>query len=161
LARTGASRKSLPSPCLRGSARATIDAAGRLKLPAPLRRAIEEGFGRELYLTSLEGDRVWVFPLPVWQERERRVLALGSLPRAVSKFLERTSYYGAESAIDAQGRVLVPPLLRSEAAMDGEVAVLGALDHLVVFNGARLRARLAAEPLLDDDRRVLGELGLA
>jgi MraZ protein len=145
---------------LRGNALATIDDSGRLKLPADFRRAIEETWGRALYLTSLEGECLWVYPLPIWTRKEALLLGRSSQLKAVAKFLARVSYYGAEVELDRQGRVLVPNPVRTAAGIDGEVAVLGALDHLVVWNNAAFKSRLEAEPITDEDRRVLADLGV-
>lgn len=147
-------------PLLRGSAFATVDDAGRLKLPAGFRRTIESSQGKSLFVTSLDGDCLLVYPLATWEERERRLLGLSSEHPAVSKFLARVSYYGGEVDIDGQGRILIPANVRASARMEGEVAVLGKLQHLEVWNNAAFRARLEAAPFTEDDHRALAELGL-
>ena len=147
------------TPSLRGNALATIDERGRLKLPAGFRRVVETNYGGELFLTSARGDSMWLYPLSVWEEKERRLLTAPSRPPAVTRFLERVNYFGAEAELDGQGRVLVPPVLRKSARIDGEVAVLGALDHLDVWNNQVFQERLAREPFSDDDQQVLAELG--
>src|SRR5438477_8401824 len=68
----------LPAVLLRGNSLATVDDSGRLKLPAGFRRLIDEALGPRLYLTSLLGDSLWVYPLGVWQEKEKRILGLSS-----------------------------------------------------------------------------------
>ena len=52
---------------LRGNYTARIDAKGRLKVPTPFRRLIEEKHGSEFYITSLSGDNVRIYPLPEWE----------------------------------------------------------------------------------------------
>ena len=145
---------------LRGNALSTIDDHGRLKLPAGFRRGVAEGYGPRLYLTSLEGDSMWIYPLAVWEIKERRLLELSRQHPSVAKFMTRVSYYGAETDLDGQGRFVVPPLLRANAQIEGEVAVLGALDHLEVWNNELFRRRLEREPFTADDHRALAELGL-
>ena len=61
---------------------------------------------------------------------------------------------------DAQGRVVVPALVRTSAGIEGEVAVLGALDHLEVWSNARFLAQLDRDPFTDDDQRALAALGI-
>ena len=157
----GASSRAGRAPSvLRGNALATLDDDGRLKLPAGFRRTIEETHGRALYLSSLLGDSLWVYPLAVWQQKERRLLSLSNQHPAVSKFLARTSYFGAEAELDAQGRVVVPAVTRASAKMSGEVAVLGALDHLEVWSHDKLQAKLASEPFTTEDFQALAVLGL-
>src|SRR6202045_4642353 len=57
----------------RGSAPAKIDDKGRLKIPTDFRRAIEERYGPDLFVTSIAGDSALLYPLPVWEEIEARL----------------------------------------------------------------------------------------
>ena len=50
---------------LRGNAPATIDEKGRLKIPSIFRADIDESWGSDFYVTSLSGESVLVYPLPV------------------------------------------------------------------------------------------------
>ena len=58
--------------------------------------------------------------------------------RAKTKFLERVNYYGQDATIDAQGRVLVPQILRDAAKLPADVVVTGNIDHLVVSDRGAL-----------------------
>jgi len=76
------------------------------------------------------------------------------------QFLETTAYFGSEVEPDAQGRFVIPPILREAAQLTGEVAVLGQMDHLALWNKAGFQRRLAAEPLGSDDLAQLADLGI-
>ena len=97
---------------LRGNYTARIDSKGRLKVPGLFRRYVEEKFGSSLYLTSLTGECVRISPMPEWEAIEQRLSLLPSMDPARRKFLDRTNYYGQQSTMDTQGRVLIHPLLR-------------------------------------------------
>ena len=144
----------------RGSSPATVDAKGRLKIPTEHRRILEEMYGRGLFITSVRGDSALVYPMPVWEAHEERLLALPAADRVRDRYLERVNYYGQQVRLDAQGRSLIPQILREAAQMQGEVVVTGRLDHLVVWNHSRIAERLAAEPFTDDDFAVLAERGI-
>lgn len=144
----------------RGSASAKIDDKGRLKIPTQFRRYLEDRYGREVFVTSVLGDSVLVYPLAVWEEIELRLAGLPSTDRARRRFLERVAYYGSQGQLDAQGRVLVPQLLRDGAEMKGEVVVSGRLDHLEVWNHARLQERFSEQPFTDADFESLSERGI-
>ena len=101
---------------LRGNYTARIDSKGRLKVPTLFRRHVEEKYGAALYVTSLTGDCVRIYPMPEWEAIEQRLSLLPSMDPARRKFLDRTNYYGQQSAMDTQGRVLIHPLLRKSAA---------------------------------------------
>ena len=139
----------------RGSAPAKIDDRGRLKVPTDFRRALEEAYGADVFVTSVHGDSTLLYPLAVWDDIEQQ---LSRLPRTLSakrRFLERVSYYGQQGKLDSQGRIVIPPLLRDSARMVGEVVVLGMQDHLEVWNRELFERRLQAEPMTDEDLDAL------
>ena len=143
----------------RGSASATVDDRGRLKIPTDFRRQLEERWGSEVFITSPSAESTRIYPLPVWEALETRLLAMPSTDRARNRFLERVNYYGQQTRLDPQGRVLIPQPLRERAAMSGEVVVAGRIDYLEVGNHERFAARLDAEPLTDEDLQALSERG--
>ena len=139
---------------------ATIDDKGRLKVPTDFRRALEERFGAEFFITSVAGDHALVYPLPVWEEIESRLAALPATDRIKERYLERVSYFGQQSRLDGQGRLLVPTILRSSASMSGEVVVSARIDHLVVWNRERFEKRLTAHPFPDEDSSQMSGRGM-
>src|SRR5918999_2808579 len=110
---------------LRGNYTARIDAKGRLKVPTPFRRLIEEKHGGEFYITSLTGENVRIYPLAEWESIEQRLSLLPSMDPARRKFLDRTNYYGQQATVDGQGRGVIYPLLREALGGVGGVAGLG------------------------------------
>jgi len=144
---------------LRGSFTAKIDDKSRLKIPRDFLTAIEQQYGREMFVTSLDGVCAHIYPMPVWVEIERQLGAQGLVrDPEVDRFFKHTSFYGQVAEIDNQGRLLMHPRLREKAAMAGDVDVVGSFDHLEVWNLERLSADLAASPFTDDDRRVVAGL---
>ncbi len=146
---------------LRGSYSAKIDGKGRLKIPNAFRALVEDQHGATgLYLTSLSGDSVRLYPMSVWMAVEQRISKMPSTHPARLKFLDRVNYYGQASEFDQQGRVLIPPKLRDLAGMTGEVDVIGQVDYLDVWNHERFLAKLQREAFTDDDARALAEFGI-
>ena len=139
----------------RGSAPAKIDDRGRLKVPTDFRRALEETYGVDVFVTSIEGDSTLLYPLQIWEDIEQQLARLPRTNSSKRRFLERVSYFGQQGALDAQGRIVIPPLLRTSARMVGEVVVLGMQDHLQVWNRELFERRLAAEPITDEDLDAL------
>ncbi|HXG58682.1 MAG TPA: division/cell wall cluster transcriptional repressor MraZ [Thermoanaerobaculia bacterium] len=140
---------------LMGHAPAKIDEKGRLKVPAGFRKIIEDRYGPDCFITSTDGARALVYPLPVWFDFQARLQKVPSTSLARIKMLERVNYFGQVSTIDAQGRVLVPAVLRSVAGIADDVVVLGNQDHLVVWNEERIQKRLAEAPLTVEDFKEL------
>ena len=145
---------------LRGNHPARIDDKGRLKVPNGFRAIVEQQWGAELFVTSLSGDHVWIYPMAVWLEIERKLAGVPSTSPAKLRFLNRVNFYGQAVTMDRQGRVLLPQLLRASAAMAGEVSVLGLQNHLAVWNQKRLDERFKKEPFTEEDGRVLSEYGI-
>jgi MraZ protein len=145
---------------LRGNYTAKIDDKGRLKIPNAFRALVQEQHGTDLYVTSLRGDSVRIYPMPVWLELEQRLARVPSTDPARNRFLDRMNYFGQVSEFDGQGRVLIPPRLRESASMSGDVDVLGQISYLDVWNHERLAARMHSDPYTDDDAKRLAEFGI-
>jgi MraZ protein len=145
---------------LRGNHPARVDDKGRLKIPNGFRSAIESQYGPELFVTSLTGDYVRLYPMAVWLEIERKLAQVPSTNPSKLRFLERVNFFGQVVAMDKQGRVVLPQILRESAAMAGEVSVLGQQNHLDVWNQKRLLERLKKEPFTEEDGRALSEFGI-
>lgn len=145
---------------LRGNHTAKIDDKGRLKIPTTFRNLIESEHGTDVFVTSLSGEDVRLYPMPVWLKLEEKLGRMPSTHPARLRFLDRINYFGQTAAIDNQGRVIIHPRLRDSAAMDGEVDVLGQVDYLTVWNHDRFVTKLQREPFTDDDARALAEFGI-
>jgi len=146
---------------LRGNHPARIDEKGRIKVPNGFRTLVEAQYGAELFVTSVTGEYVRLYPLPVWLEIERKLAAVPSTNPSNLRFLDRVNFFGQAVAMDKQGRVLIPQVLRETAAMAGEVSVLGLQNHMAVWNRRRLEERLfKKEPFTDEDGRALSEFGI-
>ncbi len=145
---------------LRGNYAAKIDDKGRLKIPNAFRALVEKAHGSELFVTSLTGEYVRIFPMPVWVALEEKLARAPSTHPARLKYFDRVNYFGQTAELDAQGRVLIHPRLRDSAGMSGEVDVLGQYDVLDVWNHERLIAKMQREPYTDDDARALSDFGI-
>jgi MraZ protein len=145
---------------LRGNAPAKIDEKARLKIPTGFRSVLETQFGRDLFVTSLTGESVRIYPMPVWVEIERKLAQIPSTHPSRLRFFSRVNYYGQTAELDNQGRVLIHTRLRDSAGMAGEVDVFGQYDHLEVWNHERFVIKLANDPFSDDDARALAQFGI-
>jgi transcriptional regulator MraZ len=144
----------------RGNAPARIDDKGRLKVPTTFRALLEGKYGRELFLTSLTGEYVRIYPMPVWLDTEQKLGAMPSTHPSRLRFLDRVNYFGQVAELDAQGRVLIPARLRDAATMTGDVDVLGHYNWLDVWNHDRFLLKLQRDAYTDDDARALSEFGI-
>jgi len=144
----------------RGHEVTRIDDKGRLKVPNVFRSTLESKYGREVFLTSLDGQYVRLYPMPVWMELEEKLGKMPSTHPSRLRYLDRVNFYGQVAELDAQGRVLIPVRLRETATMSGDVDVLGQLSYLDIWNHERFLTKLQSDPYTDDDARALAEFGI-
>jgi MraZ protein len=144
----------------RGNHPTRVDEKGRLKVPAEFKRLIDEKYGNEFYITSLDGKVAQIYPFEEWQRIEQKLANLSNFNPTKKKFLNRTNYYGQLVEIDGQGRVLIPSLLRDSAAIKGEVAVVGNLTYLEVQSIEAYRRDIEENPFTAEDEKTLDELGI-
>lgn len=137
-----------------------MDDKGRLKLPTAFKTLLEDQHGASLYVTSLNGRSVLIYPMPVWVAVEERLARMPASHPTRDRFLERVSFFGQTHELDSQGRVVIQARLRESAGTAGEVSVIGKVDFLEVWNFDRLKAKLDQDPFTDDDARVLAEYGI-
>jgi MraZ protein len=144
----------------RGNHPTRVDEKGRLKVPAEFKRVIDEKYGQQFYITSLDGRVAQVYPFEEWERIEQKLAGLSNFNRTKKKFLDRTNYYGQQVEMDGQGRLLLPQLLRETGQIKGEVAVLGNLTYLVVRNLELFKREIEEEKFTPDDEKTLDELGI-
>ena len=104
-------------------------------MPAEFKRVIDEKYGTQFYITSLDGRVAQIYPFEEWERIEQKLAGLSNFNPTKKKFLTRTNYYGAVVEMDGQGRLLLPQLLREEAGLKGEAV------RLLSRSGSRLLTR--------------------
>jgi MraZ protein len=145
---------------LRGSAPARIDDKGRLKVPTIFRSVIHDQQGPDVFVTSLTGDCVRIYPMTAWLEVERKLSNIPENHPARLKFLDRVNYYGQTGELDTQGRIVIPAHLRDSASIVGDVRVFGRISYLDVWNEERFVQKLQRDPWTDEDGLRLSEHGI-
>ena len=136
-----------------------MDEKGRLKVPADFKRLVDEKYGAQFYITSEDGKVAKIYPMEEWQRIEDKLSKLSNFNPAKRNYLTRTNYYGQVVEMDAQGRLLLPQLLRESADLKGEVAVMGYLNMIEVRNMEAVRAAVQ-EPFSAEDEKTLDDLGI-
>ncbi len=112
------------------------------------------------YITSITGENLLIYPFREWEEIEAKLSMPPKMLPEKEKFLLRANFYGQASSMDKQGRVLIQTHLRETAQVDGEVAVMGYLTYLQVWNRERVQNLLKSDPYTNEDATALAELGI-
>jgi MraZ protein len=143
----------------RGSFVLKLDDRGRIKIPAQYLSALKEQYGEDLYITSLNGDRVYLYPLSVWESIEQSIEKIKVRSPELEEYISRTSYWGNEAEVDNRGRLLIPPELRSESDMNGEnLRIFGKIDHMVVWNEALFKEKTFSGEFSDEKLQKVSRL---
>ena len=142
-----------------GSYTVKFDKSGRIKIPEKFRLAIEEDYGKSVFITSLTDESVQIYPLSVW-EKLTGISNEGAihLKPSVRKFMIRVNRKGNQYEIDARGRVLVNQTLRERANLENEVEVIGLSNHLEIWNRDKLDETLEKKPLTNEDFESIADL---
>jgi MraZ protein len=143
----------------RGNHPTRVDEKGRLKVPAEFKRVIDEKYGTQFYITSLDGKSAQIYPFEEWERIEQKLAGLSTFNPTKKKFLTRTNYWGQVVEMDNQGRLLMPQLLRDSAQLKGEVAVMGYLNRLEVHSMEGVRQEVD-EAFTAEDEKNLDDLGI-
>ena len=144
----------------RGNHPTRVDEKGRLKVPAEFKRVIDEKYGQQFYITSLDGKSAQVYPFEEWERIEQKLAGLSTFNPTKKKFLDRVNYWGQQVEIDGQGRLLMPQLLREAAQLKGEVAVSGYQTYLEIRNMEAYQQKVREEKFTSEDEKTLDELGI-
>jgi MraZ protein len=144
----------------RGNHPTRVDEKGRLKVPAEFKRVIDEKYGQQFYITSLDGKVAQIYPFEEWERIEQKLASLSTFNPTKKKFLARSNYWGQQVEMDGQGRLLIPQLLRDAATLKGEVAVTGYLSYLEVRNLEAYRKEMEEQAFTAEDEKTLDDLGI-
>jgi MraZ protein len=112
-----------------------LDAKGRLSIPARFRDVLRGEFSENLIVTNWH-KCLKAYPVQVWENLETTLLGQGKKQPGMAAFVRYVISGVTECALDKQGRILVPPALRTDFNITKEVILNGMLDHFEIWNKA-------------------------
>jgi MraZ protein len=130
---------------LLGSHPGSVDAKGRIVIPAPLRPAL----GERVVLTRGVEPYVCVFPEAAWERLETAISQLSRFDPESAWIRRAFGDSAEERVVDEQGRILVGEQLREYAGLAKEALTIGAVDLLELWNPTRYHERRQAEVTSD------------
>jgi MraZ protein len=117
-----------------------LDAKGRLAIPAKFRDELASG----VVLTRGIDRCLTLYPMAAWLPLAEQVSALPISDPDARAFRRLVFADAVDLALDAQGRILLPPELRAFADIDREAIVIGVNTYLEIWSPARWEAVNAA-----------------
>ncbi|PLX62022.1 division/cell wall cluster transcriptional repressor MraZ [Sedimenticola selenatireducens] len=127
----------------RGVNRLNLAAKGRLAVPTRYRERLQEGCASELVVTIDRDHCLLIYPLPEWQEIERKLMKLPSFNKAARNLQRLLVGHATEVEMDGQGRVLLPPALRDFARLEKHVVLIGQGNKFELWDEDRWNSQRA------------------
>ncbi|MDD5296669.1 MAG: division/cell wall cluster transcriptional repressor MraZ [Rhodocyclaceae bacterium] len=134
-----------------GAAALSLDAKGRLAIPARHRDALTVAAAGSLVLTAHPHRCLLLYPQPEWEPIRDRVLAGSSLEKQSALLKRLLVGFAREEEMDAAGRLLIAPELRQFAQMDKQVWLVGQGNHFELWSDAGWQKQQEAIFALGDD----------
>src|SRR5512139_6091 len=128
-----------------GAAQLNLDSKGRLAIPAKHRDLLQSHCAGQLVLTADADGCLLFYPQPEWQPIRDKLLKLSALNPRIRALQRRLIGYAEEVEMDAAGRVLISPALRTYAALDKRVMLIGQGNKFELWDEAKWQAQQAAE----------------
>ena len=129
-----------------GSFTYSVDAKGRVSIPAKLRKYVKPEAGDTFIMTMGTAPCIEIYPLDKWKELvEGKLMKLNTFDPENAKFLRMFLQYAAEDKLDAQSRLLVPQSLIEHAGIKKDVFVLGAINTIELWDPERYKEYIGGQ----------------
>jgi MraZ protein len=135
-----------------GEFRHTIDAKGRLIVPARMREEIEND--SVVLVASPEGC-IDLWSGERWADYEAKLLDQRRSNPGARTVIRRIASSAHPDRIDRQGRMTIPPHLRRHAGIEREVLVIGSFDHAEIWSPVRWSEDQPSDEVLKDVYREM------
>lgn len=140
-----------------------LDEKGRLAIPTRYRPELKECCEHQLVLTVGLDKCLMLYPLPEWEEIERKLVKLPSLDKRTKRLQRLLIGHATECEMDGQGRVLIAEPLRKFAGLEKRAVLIGQGNKFELWDeDLWTRSRdewLQEEESLDDLGELSPELG--
>lgn len=117
---------------LKASSTTTIDRRSKVRIPALLRKSIEEKYGKDVFVTTLDRKTVSIYPLEEWDKIQNKTREMFSNSPEFGDFFRFVHTLGTSEEIDKRGKVPINKSLKKAIRLDGEIAIRWQEDHLVL-----------------------------
>ncbi len=146
----------------RGVSSINLDEKGRLAVPTRYRAELNDCCEGQLVITVGLDKCLLLYPLPEFEEIERKLVKLPALNKQVKRLQRLLIGHAAECELDGQGRILIPEPLRRFAALEKRVALVGQGNKFEVWDEDcwdRGREEWIEAERLGEDEELSPELG--
>lgn len=126
----------------RGATNINLDAKGRLAIPTRYRDGLARACEGKLVLTLSPREQcLWMYPLPVWEQIEAKLVALPSEDLAAERLRHLLIGYADDCEVDASGRILVKEPLREQVGLNKSSWLIGQGNKFEIWGDEHWRER--------------------
>ena len=125
----------------RGATKISLDDKGRMVMPTRYREQIAELAQGKLVVTVDKDQCLLIYPLPEWEQIERKLMSLPSLNSVARKLQRLMVGHATDLPLDGHGRLLVPPELREFAKLGRTVMLIGQGNRFELWDETRWNER--------------------
>jgi MraZ protein len=126
----------------RGASKVTLDAKGRLAIPSRYRERLTTRAEGRLVATVDRDQCLLIYPLPDWEEIERRLDRMPGLKPQVRQLQRLMLGYATELEMDGHGRILLSRELRDFAGLEKQAMLVGQGKKFELWDEERWNSRL-------------------
>ena len=139
----------------RGVSALNLDTKGRLAIPSKYRERITACCDGHLIVTVDKDRCLLMYPLPDWEEIERKLVSLPNLDPQARRLQRLLIGHATECDMDGNGRILLPQLLRDFAMMDKKTVLIGQGNKFELWDEGRWNEQRDAWLEADDAEQGL------
>ncbi len=130
----------------KGQAEHSVDSKGRVAIPAKMRNAMSPEAKETFTITRGFEECIFLYPMDRWSSIEEEIGELNMYNREARDFVRIIMMWADEDSLDGQGRVSIPNPLREFADLGDAALILGAFDHIEIWNPDRFDGYLNEQP---------------
>src|SRR5436190_5957643 len=141
---------------------ARVDDKGRLKLPVGFQQYVSGLPEKKLFVTSLDRRIGQIYPIRIWRRNKDFLYEYRDNPKAAKNISFNAQDLGADSEMDNQGRILLPPEMRRELGIENQnVRLMSYKGHIQILSEANYaQQKLQSSASAEEDLESLDGDGL-
>jgi len=125
----------------RGANKLTLDSKGRMVMPTRYRERLQERCGGKLVVTIDKDQCLMIYPLPDWEDIERKLMRLPTLNPEARRLQRLMVGHATDIDLDSHGRLLLPPKLREFGMLTRDAMLIGQGMRFELWDEARWNER--------------------
>ena len=138
----------------KGQAEYSVDSKGRVAIPAKMRNVMRPEAKESFTVTRGLEKCIFLYPMDKWSTIEEELGQLNTYDRQARNFIRMIMMWADDVSLDKQGRITLPKNLIEFADLGDSAFILGAFDHIEIWNPDHFEVHLNEQP---EDYETLAE----